>query len=284
MLNLLKKLSLISAAMVLLMACGQSAEPQINNKSSDKNNQESISKNVNNPEIELCKLTMGWEPWAPYHYEDQNREVMGLDIDMMEILQKETGCEISYQKGDWKTLLLALKNGKIDILTGVSINDKRKEYARFSDGYRSESFRLFVRAGEISKFSGNNMKAFIDNGFRLGITMDYLYSDEITELQDDPANSEKIIAVSSGLINFAKLLEETIDGFLEDPIVGQSSIRRQGIEKQIEMHPYEIITGDVHLMFSKLSVEEKIIVRFNQALAKIRDDGQHQKLMDKYVN
>ncbi len=128
------------------------------------------------------------------------------------------------------------------------------------------------------------MMALVDNGFRLGITMGYLYNDVITDLQDDPARADKVMPVSSGLINFAKLLEGDIDGFLEDPVVGLNSIRRQDLVDQIEMLPYEINTGDVHLMFSKASVDEKVIVLFNQALAKIRADGRHQQLMEKYTH
>ena len=202
----------------------------------------------------------------------------------MEMIEKETGCGISYQKGNWKVLLIALKNGNIDFLTGASINDNRKQYASFSDGYRTESFRLFVRAGEAEKFSSYNMKSLIDSGFRLGVTMGYIYNDEVNSLLDDPANIDKIIPVSNGLINFAKLLEGDIDGFLEDPVVGSSSIRRQDLKNQIESHPYEIHTGDVHIMFSNASVDEEIIQRFNQALANIRSDGRHKELIHRYTN
>ena len=235
-------------------------------------------------ELDSCELKMGWEPWEPYHYQEKKQSVKGLDIELMEMISSETNCTITYVKGDWKELLTSLQNGEIDFLTGASINEQRKLYAKFSDGYRTESFRLFVRSGELNRFSGHNLKALVDAGFRLGITMDYIYNNEVETLQDDPNNSDKVIAVSTGLINFSKLLENDIDGFLEDHVVGRSSIRRQGLENQIELHPYVINTGDVHLMFSRVSVSEEIITRFNQALSKIKLDGRHQRLIDKYTN
>ena len=266
-------------------------------KSEDSSPQPQSDKTVTNQTVEesskiieeTCSLIMGYEQWEPYHYlvsnkNNQEQQVKGLEIELMKMIEIETGCDIEFQKGDWKLLLAKLKDGDIDFLTSASINDNRKQYARFSDGYRTESFRLFVRAGETEKFPGYNLKSLIESGFRLGITMDYIYNDEVDSLQDDPANAEKIISVSTGLINFAKLLEDDIDGFLEDHVVGRSSIRRQGLENDIELHPYEINTGDVHIMFSKVAVDEEIIEQFNQALAKIRSDGRHQKLMDKYTN
>lgn len=211
-------------------------------------------------------------------------KVKGLDIELMEMLSKETSCEINYLKGDWKELLQAVKKGEVDFLTGASITEKRKAYANFSVGYRTESFRLYIRSGELEKYNGYSIKALIDDGFRLGITMDYVYNDEVNSLLDDPANSDKIKAVSTGLINYSRLLDGEIDGFLEDPVVGRSSIRRQGLENEIDLHPFVMNTGDVHFMFSKASVNEEIIERFNRALATIKTDGRHQRLMDKYTN
>lgn len=269
---------------LILSGCEQSEKPQTQINATDNKKIEELRDETERNSTEICQLTMGWEPWEPYHYEDLEKKVKGLDIELMELIKVETGCEISYQKGDWKSLLTDLKLGKIDFLTGASITEKRKVYASFSDGYRTESFRLYVRVGESKLFPGFNMKKLIDDGFRLGITMDYIYNDEVNGLQDESSYVGNIFPVSTGLINIAKLLEDEIDGFLEDPVVGSSSIRRQGLENQIELHPYEINTGDVHVMFSKVSVNESIIMNFNQALSKIRMDGRHDRLMDKYTN
>jgi len=271
-------------SLFILAGCDKPKQAESSNEAAITPTTKQKSEVVENKIEKPCELTMGWEPWEPYHYQDQEMKVKGLDIELMEMITTETGCKISYVKGDWKVLLANLRKGEIDFLTGASITDKRKEYASFSDGYRTESFRLFVRAGEVEKFPGYNMKALIDSGFRLGITMDYIYNDEVNSLQDDPANSDKITAVSTGLINFSKLMEGDIDGFLEDPVVGSSSIRRQGLENQIELHPYVINTGDVHVMFSKVSVDAEVIQSFNNALAKIRTNGRHQRLMEKYTN
>jgi polar amino acid transport system substrate-binding protein len=270
-------------AVFVLTGCEKSSEPTEETKTVTEVAVQQKDEAVEKVAEKSCELTMGWEPWEPYHYHDQEKVVKGLDIEMMELISAETGCAITYVKGDWKNLLQSLRKGQIDFLTGASITEKRKEYASFSDGYRTESFRLFVRTGEIEKYPGFNMKTLVDGGFRLGITMGYIYNDEVNTLQDDPANNDKITAVTTGLINFSKLIEGDIDGFLEDPAVGTSSILRQGFDEQIEMHPYVINTGDVHVMFSKNSVDEMTIANFNQALTKIRVNGRHQALMEKYT-
>ncbi|MFT5453038.1 MAG: polar amino acid transport system substrate-binding protein [Enterobacterales bacterium] len=286
MLTIQRTFLFLFIATLFLTGCDNSTppKPEVKTKATEvASAPEKVIAKTQTIAAESCELTMGWEPWAPYHYQEYGEQVKGLDIEMMDMITAETGCKISYQKGDWKVLLHLLKMGEIDLLTGASINDKRKKYATFSDGYRTESFQLYVRAGEVSKFEGYNMKELINDGFRLGITMDYIYNDEVNSLQDNPENDTQIIAVSTGLINYSKLSEGDIDGFLEDPVVGSSSIRRQGLEDQIELHPYIINTGDVHVMFSKASVNEETINSFNRALGIIRADGRHKKLMNKYT-
>ena len=281
----------VSIAILLLSGCDNTKIQEPEEQAKEQAKEQPASQPIVKEKIKIaenmiaqsCQLTMGWEPWEPYHYEDIDKQVKGLDIELMEMITAETGCEINFKKGDWKVLLHELKLGEIDLLTGASITEKRKEYAMFSDGYRTESFRLYVRAGEAEKFSSHNMKTLIDNGFRLGVTMDYIYNDEVNSLQDDPTYADKIIAVSTGLINLSKLYDGVIDGFLEDSVVGSSSIHRQGLEEQIDVHPYVINSGDVHVMFSQTSVDEATINSFNLALAKIKADGRHKLLIDKYT-
>jgi len=284
MLHVQIKLLSFTLCIFFLVACEKNSDPKSEKNITPEPVVEKVTEQVDTLIESSCKLTMGWEPWEPYHYQDQDNKVKGLDIELMEMIARETNCEITYLRGNWKALLEGIRNGDVDFLTGASITEKRKKYAKFSVGYRTESFRLFIRSGELEKYPGYNMRALIDDGFRLGITMDYIYNDEVNSLQDDPVYAEKIVAVSTGLINFAKLLDSEIDGFLEDPVVGRSSIRRNGLENEIELHPYTINTGDVHIIFSRASVEDEIIDKFNRALTSITADGRHQRLMNKYTN
>ena len=273
---------------LLISACGDSSSQQSQQAKSSEPTPAKVETASAVPAQEVaaekCSLTMGWEPWEPYHYEDQEQKVKGLDIEMLTMISKEMGCDITFQKGEWKELLHAVKTGSVDLLTGASVTESRREFAHFSDGYRTEKFSLFVRNGESDKYQQTNLTSMVKEGFRLGITMDYIYNHEVDELQDDPELNKNVYPVSVGMINFSRLLDNQIDGFLEDPVVGASAIRRQGLENKIELHPYAINTGDVHIMFSKSTITRERVNEFNMALDKIRKDGRHKRLMDKYTN
>ena len=41
-----------------------------------------------------CKLSVGWDPWEPYQYADTDGEIRGLDIEILELLAADAGCDV----------------------------------------------------------------------------------------------------------------------------------------------------------------------------------------------
>ncbi len=231
-----------------------------------------------------CQLTIGWDPWEPYQYQDVGGSVTGLDIELIEAMAGRAGCDLMYEENDWAALLNRVREGAVDVILGATQTQDRASYGWFSDPYRSESFGLFVRSGEANNYSDNTLAALLDKSFKVGVTNQYIYGDEVMALQDDPKYSEKFQAVTVGEANFERLRNFEIDGFLEDPFVAAAVIRRKGLHEDIEAHPIVIETGEVRLMFSRASVSEDVVNRFNASLAEMKQDGTHESLMQKYRN
>ena len=231
-----------------------------------------------------CQLTIGWDPWEPYQYQDVGGSVRGLDIELVEAMAESAGCGLMYEENDWAALLNRVREGAVDVILGATQTEDRASYGWFSDPYRSESFGLFVRSGEAANYSEKTLVELLDKSFKIGVTNQYIYGDEVMALQDDPKYSAKFHGVTVGEANFERLRNFEIDGFLEDPFVAAAVIRRKGLHEDIEAHAIVIETGEVQLMFSRASVSEDIVKRFDAALAKIKQDGTHEKLMQKYRN
>jgi polar amino acid transport system substrate-binding protein len=83
-------------------------------------------------------------------------------------------------------------------------------------------------------------------------------------------------------VNYYNLTQNAIDGFLEDPFVAAYTIRRKGLQGQIKSETMDIHSGDVSVMFSRKSVRPETVEAFNRALAKIKESGEYQKILDKY--
>jgi polar amino acid transport system substrate-binding protein len=268
-----KSISLLFIAILLIAACNETTPSK-----SEPTNPPQAQATVSTP----CKLTVGWDPWEPYMYLTPGNKVSGLDIEIIEALAAEAECELSFEQDDWMTLLSKIEQGTVDLVAGASVTEKRKEYALFTKPYRAESFVLYVRAGEANQFGGS-LKQILDSGKKIGVTTDYIYGDEVSDLQDSPQYAKQFINSPVGEANYYNLLQHTVDVIIEDPFVGAYNLKRKGISDQIEQLPITIHSGDVHLMFSIKSVDHSIVERFNQAIDTIKNNGIYQKILKRYT-
>lgn len=231
-----------------------------------------------------CSIQMGWDPWEPYQYKDVDGNLRGLDVELVQLIAGTAGCDVNYVEGRWVTLLRQLQEGDVDMLTGASRTPSRESFAWFTEPYRQETFQLFVRREDIDKHSATDLAGLLEGDFRLGITEQFSYGDAVERLQEMPRFADKFVGATIGELNYARLLDLEIDGFLGDPIVVTRAFRLRNMGDQIVPHPIEIHRGNVDLMFSKLSVTEETVARFDEALRTIKADGRHQAVLDKYLN
>ena len=225
---------------------------------------------------------MGWDPWEPYQYLTPEDTVEGLEVDLLSAIANEAGCSVTFVQDNWVNLLEGIRNGSIDMLGGATQTASREKFARFSDSYRHESFSLFIRSGEAEEFAGKSLQELLEGGFRLGVTQDYIYGDEVDALQDDDVLGAAVVSVPITEVNYYNLTQGAIDGFLEDPFVADFTIRRKGLQGQIEALLLEIHSSDVSIIFSRESVSDETVQAFNAGLAKLRSSGEYDAILAKY--
>ncbi|WP_144392444.1 substrate-binding periplasmic protein [Pleionea sediminis] len=261
-------------SLILLTACGEPPNKETKQKTVSKASQQSVQND--------CQLTMGWDPWEPYLYLTPGNNVSGLDIELIEAMAEEASCSLKFVQHDWMTLLEMIRKGEVDLVAGASITEKRKEFAMFSDPYRSENFVLYVRTGEVDKFDADINK-IITAGHKVGVTTDYIYGEKVANLQDSNDYSDQFVYSTVGEANYYNLLQHNVDVIIEDPFVGAYNLKRKGMEDQIEQLELTIHSGNVHLMFSMKSVDHKIVSRFNEAISSIKNSGKYKEILDKYL-
>ncbi|WP_348732867.1 transporter substrate-binding domain-containing protein [Rheinheimera texasensis] len=231
-----------------------------------------------------CQLKLGFEAWEPYQYTSLDNKPAGLDIELVQAIAGQMGCEIAAQQGTWMDLIAALKSGGVDLLLGASVTPARQEYAYFSDPYRQEQFVLFVRSEDVAGYPQNTLADFIGSGKKVGIISEYYYGAEFAELFKQDALKQQFVEASLGELNLARLLDEDIDGMLEDSFVGHAMLRRKGLDKQIGAHSISMGNTDVFVMFSKATVKPEQVSSFNQALAAIKADGRYNAIVQRYIH
>lgn len=231
---------------------------------------------------EACRLDIGWDPWEPYHYAPVGNRVQGLDVDLIGAMADAVDCELNWEQGSWASMLQLVRLGDLDVLPGATRTPEREAFARFSEPYRAESFRIHVRADEVDRWSGMSLTELLENDFRLGFTRGYIYGEPVDRILSDDRWQDQLVEVPVGELNFLNLMDFRIDGFLEDPFVAASIDHRREWGVTFEALPLEVQSADVRLMFSKASVDADLVARFNEALADLRESGEYQRILERY--
>jgi len=230
-----------------------------------------------------CELNVGWDPWEPYHYLAAGGELQGLDVEIVRLLADEAGCELEFLQGSWEGLLRLLRAGEVDVMMGATRIPAREAYAIFSEPYRTEAFRLYVLDDDVERYRDRSLGDLLSDGFRLGVTQGYFYGDEVGEVLERAEFQDRIVEAAVGELNFARLLDGRIDGFIEDPFVAAAIARRAAYPDRINALSPLLGSGPVNFMFSRASVDPAIVERFDRALAGLRESGRHAELLDEYL-
>ena len=74
--------------------------------------------------------------YRPFAYETPSKEIVGYDIDIIRAVAQKAGLQIKIVNTPWTGIFAALNNGDVDlVISGVTINDKRKQSYDFTAPY-----------------------------------------------------------------------------------------------------------------------------------------------------
>lgn len=93
--------------------------------------------------------------YMPMNYRDQvTGEYTGFDVELAQDLANALEVELEFVETSWPTLMDDTLAGKFDLaITGITINDARKEKALMSDGYLGNGKTVLCRAEDAGKYT-----------------------------------------------------------------------------------------------------------------------------------
>lgn len=91
--------------------------------------------------------------WPPMEMIDENKNIVGFDIDFLTAVAKEAGFEVTFKNTAWDGIFAGIAAGKYDaIISSVTITDERKEKMDFSIPYINAGQILVVpKTSNVSK-------------------------------------------------------------------------------------------------------------------------------------
>lgn len=121
-------------------------------------------------------LNIGGDPFPPYQYLDENRNVHGLDYDIVKKTVDLMGYESKFIIDEWSVIETMLKNKELDVLFQVQKTPEREKVYYFSEKLR-DAVTSIVTSGDNVDY--NVINDLFKDGSKLGVIENYQYGDEI---------------------------------------------------------------------------------------------------------
>lgn len=138
--------------------------------------------------------------FPPYSYYSKKGEMIGLSVDIVNLLGKKTGIDFTvYPKGEWDDLYESAKRKEVDVIATLVNRPDRNEWFNFTKNYIRMSTVFFVRNDNSSIKTPDDI-----TGKKVALVTGYASSDELLKKFPGiiPVYSETIldalIAVSVG--------------------------------------------------------------------------------------
>ncbi len=226
-----------------------------------------------------CTIIYGWESRKPYQFYE-NKRMQGIDIDIIQQANEQTGCKLEFVQKSWAELLDAIEKGSIDLIGGATPTDERKAFADFSVPYREEAWALFISAD--SRFNGDNLNQFLSHGNKVGTSTGYYYGEEVDNLMNHPQYSSSFVGSTTNEASFFNVEYGRVDGVLVDPIEGRYIIKRKGLSAKMKESKIVLPADSVTYMFSKKSTKQDKLAQIKAAVEQLVANNKPQEIITKY--
>ncbi|MFM1650640.1 transporter substrate-binding domain-containing protein [Brevibacillus sp. B_LB10_24] len=229
----------------------------------------------NNQEHAKPKLIMGTSAdYKPFEYHDTSSgkdEIVGFDVDIAKYIANEAGFDLEIKDMDFNGLLPALQSGRVDfVMAGMTPDEKRKKNADFSDVY-------FEAKNTIVAKKGSGLAKPEDlAGKKIGV--------QLGSIQEEAANTIAESAKGLQVVSLNKLGEIVqelksgrIDAAIIEDVVAKGYMTTN---PDLEMSPLpQDGSNGSAVAFPKGSAN---VDKFNQAIKKLQDSGELDKLIKKW--
>ncbi|WP_214765067.1 MULTISPECIES: transporter substrate-binding domain-containing protein [unclassified Exiguobacterium] len=211
--------------------------------------------------------------YPPFEYKDGDT-YKGIDIDLIQAIADDQNFKIEFEAMDFSGIIPALQADQLDIaIAGMSITPEREKVVTFSDPYFEAGLILVVKDNNDDIKSVDDLKGervavkkgttgakyATDNADKLGI--------KVTQFNDSPAMFQE---VKNG--NAAALIEDY-------PVISYAN-KQQNLGLKLVG---DRLNGDNYGIAVLKGENEDLMKKINTGLATLKDSGEYDEIVDRYL-
>ena len=209
--------------------------------------------------------------FAPFEFQDENgKEYQGFDMDLIRAIGEEMGCKVEISNIQFDGLIPAIQAGNIDVaITGMTINDERKQNVLFSDPYYKSGLSIIVAK------DNNEIKTFQDlKGKKVAVQIGTTSAAEVNKI-----GGVEVKEFNSSADTFMELRAKGVDAVVNDRPVNDYYILKSG-ETNVKALPELLTSEDYGIAMAKDNAEMQ--KKVNEALKKLHDNGKYDEIFTKW--
>ena len=149
---------------------------------------------------EAGKLVVATSPDFPPFESIEGGKVVGIEVDILELIAKELGVELEIVQMDFDSVLLGVQTAKYDCgMSGITVTEERKENMLFTAPYYNAAQVIVVK--EDSDIAGKADLKGKKVSVQTGTTADEGCTSEGLEVQAFAANADAKAALTTGKVD-----------------------------------------------------------------------------------
>ncbi len=209
--------------------------------------------------------------FAPFEFQDEGQaEYQGFDMDLIRAIGKEMGYKVEVSNIGFDGLIPALEAKTVNVLiSGMTINDERKQKVTFSAPYYESGLTMVVREDE------QNIKKFEDlKGKKVAVQMGTTSAKEVKKLE-----GVEVKELNTPADCFMELKSGGVDAVVNDRPVNDYFIQKSG-QTGVKALPERLTSEDYGIAVAK--DDKELAEKIDAALKKLKDSGEYDKIYAKW--
>ena len=212
------------------------------------------------------KLTVATSPDFPPFESLEGGEVVGIEVDILELIAKELGVELEIVQMDFDAVLVGIQTAKYDCgMSGITVTPDREKNMRFTIPYYNAAQVIVVKEG--SSITGKADLKDKTVSVQTGTTAESGCQDEGIAIQAFNANADAKSALTTG----------KVDAWVVDNLTALQMVEEGDglvvLEEKMTEEPYA---------FAFAYGSEDLVAEISKTLEKLINDGTIEGIFEQY--
>lgn len=211
--------------------------------------------------------------YAPFEFEDEDGNFVGIDMDILEAIAQDQGFEYELRILGFNAAVQALESDQVDgVIAGMSITEEREKSFDFSDPYYASGSQFATLAGSdidsLADLEGKTVAVKTGTtGYDVAERLSQEYGFELAAFEDSVNMYEDMKVGNSAAVveDYPVMLYATATGRIDLKFIGE--------QEAIAENGFAVNKGQ----------NAELLQMFNDGLANIQASGEYEEIIARYL-